>query len=105
MKHRTPLEELRERQQNLTPNDVLRNATLVDSFLARGNVRFTVVQRVGALMIGLFYLLGSSVLLARAITAGFLLWVVPGAILIFAGIKITVNALTAPAAPVNRPFP
>jgi hypothetical protein len=58
------IEEIRAKQRNTVWPDPLRNSRAVDEFLWRGSSKAPLVQRVGALIFGLAYILSGAGLAA-----------------------------------------
>jgi hypothetical protein len=61
------IDGLRKRQRNIVFPDTVRNARNVDAYLIRGNPNAPLVQRIGAWVFGLFFLLCGVVCLDLAL--------------------------------------
>jgi hypothetical protein len=57
------IEEIKTKQRNFAFPDTLRNSRSVDEFLWKGSPDAPLVQRMGAWMFGLFFILGGLVFL------------------------------------------
>jgi membrane glycosyltransferase len=50
------MNDVRNRQRNIAPEDVIRNDAIVEGSLIRGDEPLSTVQRIGAIIIGMFLL-------------------------------------------------
>ena len=105
MKRRDHLAEFERSQQNVNPASTLRNSVKADSFLLRGNASVTTVQRAGGLIVGVFCMVAGADGIALAIHLRMLYFEVIGVLAALFGIRVTVNALTAPKARKRYHFP
>src|SRR5438105_4780761 len=99
MKNIDHIRRLSQRQSNTVPSHAIANGTFVDIFLLRGGVPLNKIQRCGAVVLGLFYIFGSSWWLGTTVipelrtgNLGFLGYFCISAFVFYAGIRITVNA-------------
>jgi hypothetical protein len=80
------MNDVRNRERNIAPEDTIRNDAFVEGTLIRGDKPLSTVQRVGAIIIGLFFLCFAAIFF----------WA-DGSVMIFGGLEDRgINAVLVP---------
>jgi len=87
-------DDLESRQRNTVWPDTLRNASSVDGYLWHGNPNAPLVQRVGAVVLGLAYLVCSGMIFY--IGTHFWPFYVPAALFAYVAFRMIRNAFLKP---------
>jgi hypothetical protein len=85
------IDEIRAKQRNIVFPDGLANGAAVDKFLLKGSPNPSLVQRVGAWLFGLIFLLVGVVFLGIARTNGSRLWAFVAFGFLLLGVKVFLN--------------